>query len=633
MPILTVELVLLCLYFFSTAYITDKNLDLLRSNALETVLEMSKTEARNFNYQLREIRRNSLSLQAEHQAMFRQSASDYVKRKSLFAKETSSSLISDLNPSGHTSVYVSSDTPMSSRVQDMMLRTQEMDTRLKSLVDNNDNLVAAYFNSWNNMTRVYPSMANFYDLFPADFDMTSFNFYYMADETHNPQRRSVWTDVYLDPGGKGWMLSKLVPIYQNNVLHGVTGLDVTLGTFSRHILSTNMQWGAGALVVDNKGNIVTLSRAAESQLGLVDLKDYNAKDSLANQAVTKPTEFNFLKQNTMAGMYFSEFFNGNDESIEFTMHGLDYLVTKQKIPETGWQLFVMAPLKNVYGPILAETKQITQVGFVFLGMAAAFYVLFFVYLKQSSKVLAARITKPINQITRAIMSYDSDEKTPTVHKPVNITELDNLLSMNLKIQQAKTRYQKINKEMEIKNEQLRTLAITDQLTQLYNRLKLDEVLRYEVARAQRDNTPLSVAIIDIDKFKTVNDTFGHQVGDKVLINVSQIMLQNIRSTDILGRWGGEEFMLILPNTSHNNAYSHVNQLRKVIERANFSPVKQVTISVGLASCTQYNGETLLVELADSALYEAKENGRNRVEMASNLLPDGYDPLTPQTLAS
>jgi len=93
------------------------------------------------------------------------------------------------------------------------------------------------------------------------------------------------------------------------------------------------------------------------------------------------------------------------------------------------------------------------------------------------------------------------------------------------------------------------------------------------------------------------------------------MLNSIRSTDILGRWGGEEFMLILPNTLLEHAFEHVDQLRQKVEKADFSQVRQVTVSIGLASCSHFACEKMLIELADSALYEAKENGRNRVEMA------------------
>jgi len=609
-PILTVELILLCLYFFGTNYITEKNLELLRSSAVETVSEISKTEARNFDDQLREISRNSRSLQVEHQALFKSAFSgSHLKMKYANNRQNK-----NLKSHG-SSLFVSSKTELGPEISEKIIRTEEMNTRFKNLVENNPNLVTAYFNSWDNVSRIYPIIEDFYEQFPHDFDLKEYNFYYLADATHNPKRQSVWTDAYLDPAGKGWMLSSITPIYKNDFLEGVTGLDVTLSTFSKHILSNDLQWRSGALVMDKHGNILTMSRFAESYFGLKDLTHYNFKDTVEGQAITNPTEFNLLKQKSKSGKDFTGFFYGDENTMEFVMQGEAYLLTKEAIPETNWQLFILAPLKNVYGPIIAEKERITQIGIGFVVLAAIFYALFFVYLKRSSRNLAKRISAPIERVTNMIVNSDCGEKVHAVHEPVNITELDNLLSMNFKIQKAKLRYQKISEEMKTKNEQLKMLAITDQLTQLYNRLKLDEVLSYELARSQRDKTPLTVAIIDVDKFKQVNDSFGHQVGDTVLIGVAQVMLKNIRATDILGRWGGEEFMLILPNTSLENAYEHANNLRIKIQDASFKPVSQITVSMGLASCAQFTCEKIVVELADNALYEAKENGRNRVELA------------------
>ena len=616
-PILIVELVLLGLYFLSTHYVVKKNLELLNTNALETILEISSIEAQGFDDKLKEISRHNLSLQAEHQKMFSRSSQEGSFEQKLFAEKVGYDLSRDLNPSGNSSLYLSTNTPLIARIREKMKRTEEMDIRFKSLVDNNANLETAYFISWDNMVRIYPEKKDFHTQFPKDFDLTQYNFYYLANKIHNAERKSIWTDVHLDPAGKGWMLSNLVPVYQNSFLEGVTGLDLTLSTFSKHLSSNNLQWDAGTLVMDREGNMLTMSRSAENYLGLTEGFHDSSDNKVPEQAVTMKKELNLVKQDSDVGKHFSDFFNGSDKTSEFTINGEQYLVTKHEVSETGWQLFVMAPLNNVYGPIIAEKERIIQYGLIFLGFAAVFHALFFVYLSRSSKALAKRITSPIKQITDLIVSYDSVDKAPPVHQPVNITELDKLLSMNLKIQKAKTRYQKISQEMKVKNEQLKTLSITDQLTQLYNRLKLDEVLNYEIARSKRDETPLTVAIIDIDHFKSVNDTYGHQIGDTVLIGVSQIMLKNTRSTDILGRWGGEEFMLILPNTSPENAYEYADQLRQAIAAADFNPVKQITISIGLASCTQFNCASALVELADNALYEAKENGRNRVEEAGN----------------
>lgn len=611
LPIIMVQLVLLGLYLISHHYIIEKTLNLLRVNALDTISEISLTEAKNIDDQLREISRNSRSLQVEHQALFTHS----LKRKLAFLEPPTETEFSASHRFGNSSVFVSSKTGSSQEVSEKIVRTEKMETRLETLVNSNPNIVSSSFVSWDNVVRIYPFIEDFYDQFPRDFDLTKRNLYYLADAEHNPERESVWTNAYPATDGKGWELSNLTPVYRNNFLEGVNALTVTLNTFAKYFRSKDLQWDSGSLLLDKHGNTLTMSNAAEQYLGVSSLSNSSLKNTSEEKPTSKHKTFNLLKQNTEVGMLFSRFFNDSKKSMELTLNGKDYLLTKQGIPETGWQLFLLTPLSVVYEPILAEETKIERLCLLFLFIAAIFYALFFIRIKRSSQRLAKRITTPINKIIHMIEVNAVDDETHKIHEPVNIAELDKLLSMNLKIQKAKVRYHNISKKMSLKNKQLKTLAITDQLTQLYNRLKLDGILSYEVARSHRDKTPLAVAIIDIDKFKLVNDTFGHQVGDSVLTDVAQIMLKNIRSTDIVGRWGGEEFMLILPNTSLENASKHANKLRKLIEGSSFVPVKKVTISVGIASCREVGCKKMLVELADNALYEAKNNGRNRVELA------------------
>ncbi len=159
------------------------------------------------------------------------------------------------------------------------------------------------------------------------------------------------------------------------------------------------------------------------------------------------------------------------------------------------------------------------------------------------------------------------------------------------------------------------LSVTDQLTQLYNRLKLEAVFSEEIQRAQRYHTPFSIIMLDIDHFKSVNDTYGHDIGDKTLIDVAKILKQNSRTTDIVGRWGGEEFMIVLPQTDTDAAYEHAQILREMIEKHNFEAVGKKTSSFGVSSFISGDTSKTIVKRADDALYEAKKSGRNRVCLA------------------
>ncbi|QJQ02231.1 sensor domain-containing diguanylate cyclase [Herbaspirillum rubrisubalbicans] len=165
------------------------------------------------------------------------------------------------------------------------------------------------------------------------------------------------------------------------------------------------------------------------------------------------------------------------------------------------------------------------------------------------------------------------------------------------------------------NEKLALLAVTDKLTGLANRMKLDETLDSEIARAHRYGTKLSLILLDVDHFKEVNDKFGHSAGDAVLVRIAEILRTNVRATDIVGRWGGEEFLLILPQCDVEASWRMAEKLRLIVERHSFALVDKRTCSFGVAAYQFGHDGTTLLSLADSALYRAKNNGRNRVEIA------------------
>ena len=169
-------------------------------------------------------------------------------------------------------------------------------------------------------------------------------------------------------------------------------------------------------------------------------------------------------------------------------------------------------------------------------------------------------------------------------------------------------------ELSLKNEELYKLSITDKLTNLFNREKIDSTLQEEINRSQRYGTVFSIILIDIDFFKKVNDNFGHQVGDEVLQECAKVFASTLRQTDILGRWGGEEFLIICPQTTQENAIKTAEKLNTVIKLHKFVTYpNSITISVGVAS---YNKDIKkfddIVLNADKALYEAKNQGRDRV---------------------
>jgi len=167
---------------------------------------------------------------------------------------------------------------------------------------------------------------------------------------------------------------------------------------------------------------------------------------------------------------------------------------------------------------------------------------------------------------------------------------------------------------EKQKKELEKLSQTDKLTALYNRFKLDESLNIEVDRMKREKAPLSLIMVDIDKFKTINDNYGHLIGDKVIVQVSKILKNNTRKVDVIGRWGGEEFMILCPNTTIKAAIELAKKLRKIIAKAKFETKQKETASFGVSQFEDGDDVDSFINRADHALYRAKDNGRNRVEV-------------------
>jgi diguanylate cyclase (GGDEF)-like protein/PAS domain S-box-containing protein len=160
--------------------------------------------------------------------------------------------------------------------------------------------------------------------------------------------------------------------------------------------------------------------------------------------------------------------------------------------------------------------------------------------------------------------------------------------------------------------QMEQLSVTDPLTKLFNRFRLDSVFKSELVRCERYKCELSVIIIDVDGFKAINDKYGHQIGDIVLKSVADVLRDNIRKADTLGRWGGEEFIIICPETDVTGATHLAEKVRKAVEAHKFAMVSKVTCSLGVAGYEPGFDESIMIKYADQALYKAKQHGRNRV---------------------
>jgi diguanylate cyclase (GGDEF)-like protein len=199
----------------------------------------------------------------------------------------------------------------------------------------------------------------------------------------------------------------------------------------------------------------------------------------------------------------------------------------------------------------------------------------------------------------------------------HLTRVFNLMTDRL--QRSRSEVEAASRVLRAQNRALETLAITDGLTGLYNRKKIDDILAEQFARFQRNHRPFAVLMLDLDNFKLVNDNFGHVAGDEVLAAVAAILKRAVRKIDYVARYGGEEFVVVLVETTLGAALDVAERIRSEVEIARLGlgdRLLSVTVSLGVThSCEDNDGPEYMLARADRALYEAKRAGRNQVQCA------------------
>jgi diguanylate cyclase (GGDEF)-like protein len=176
-----------------------------------------------------------------------------------------------------------------------------------------------------------------------------------------------------------------------------------------------------------------------------------------------------------------------------------------------------------------------------------------------------------------------------------------------------------NKALVETNKELHQLSITDGLTGLLNRKHILELLDKEISRSRRYGQPVSILMLDIDHFKNVNDTYGHQTGDAVMRRLADCFYEAVRENDMVGRYGGEEFLILLPDSNAQNGIQTAQRIRKMVRDLEIETSGEnvtVTVSIGVSSYPQYGQDAdAVICAADAALYQAKSNGRNQVVLS------------------
>lgn len=295
------------------------------------------------------------------------------------------------------------------------------------------------------------------------------------------------------------------------------------------------------------------------------------------------------------------------------IYDLYLLEATKKSPANNYETIVLSQLVVRKGEVLGYVQVEVDKGWIVPQIKKErnhiimlFSVMFLAGLLFVLPVIYFKILKPLNRlIDQAHMLSQGDLETPCKWRG-----RDELSMLGRTLDSMRS---KLNENFKTMQE----LAVTDELTGLPNRRGFNIEVRKLLQLSKRYRHPLSIALLDLDHFKKINDTYGHAVGDDVLAAFSRKVSRRIRKTDLLARVGGEEFVLVMPETSINAAGLLLNDLRRVISSKPFGHGEIVSISIGVTCFTGNESLNELLDMSDKALYDAKEKGRNRVVVYSD----------------
>lgn len=425
LPILTIEIFLLVLYFSINAWTNYQTERTLQGEVTSVLPGIANRQAQSISNDFAGISRQTAYFAAAHVGPVSQPANYPVQGEQPAFAFAPNGTWYQTNLAEGSSLFYSKIPRISEHMKEVAAHTACLNDLYRHVVRDNPDVAAAYYNTADGMNRLYPYIPKVYEQYPATLDMATYNFFYLGDAKHDPARVPVWTGVYLDPAGNGWMLSCVAPVYVADTVAGVVGLDVTINTIVKHVLAMQLPWKASAFLADDKGMILAMSPEVEELFGLKELKDH-VYDSAISTERLKPEDYNlFNNADTGVSKAFRRIYDASDVARSVTIKGRQLFIIQDKISETGWRLFVVAQSDEVYRAIHAVTRLSHRIGYVVILGMLLFYIAFFLFLRRRARTMAVEIIRPIRTLAEATSRIGTAQQSGAIAQS-GIEEIDAL---------------------------------------------------------------------------------------------------------------------------------------------------------------------------------------------------------------
>ena len=432
LPLILIELLLIAAYLITSNFVSRENIKAAHESANEELGRLVQLESRRIEQELHSVEQLTDLYRHQTERAYRTPFTPESRELARYRSTPKGAWFTAVDIGG-SAAYYSGITQISEKEKQKSLQLAQLDPVMIDIQQSNPLVVQIYLNTYDSLNRIYPYLKPILT-FGEELDIPSYNFYYDADASHNPGRKTVWTEVYKDPAGQGWMTSCIAPVYSDNFLEAVVGLDVTVKTIIEHILNISIPWDGSVLLLDHKGTIMAMSSEGESLLGLSQMKD-NQDDTIIKQNTFKPEQYNIHKHTALKTIV-SRIFETESGIAPLSSLAYPQFLGWATVAQTGWKLLVLVPEKNILAAASNLKDRIQKVSWIIMAGTILFTLLFLFFLYFRTRQTSLAIASPIDLLDQMAEKIGNGE--PGQAPPLSgIMEIDrtagNLVLMERKL--------------------------------------------------------------------------------------------------------------------------------------------------------------------------------------------------------
>lgn len=417
-PLLVVEVAIIAAYVLTSVLAYRENTLSLRSLSESQVRGIASREAENINQRLLAVSGLAEVLRRETATSL---ATPYTPPPQVLASYAMSPTGAYLTTrdTGNGAMFFTGAVPIGEKEKRKAQQLAQIDRVLRAVKEANPIIVQAYLNTWDSLNRIYP----YFDVvsqYPPKMDIPAYNFYYDADARHNPERRVVWTDAYLDPAGAGWIVSSIAPVYTADFLEAVVGIDITIDAIVNQVLSLPVPWEGYGVLVSGKGTVIALPKSGEEDWGLAELTRHDYQTAIRKDTF-KPDDFNLFRRQRLRPV--GDLVGGAQTGVAALEFNGQKLLAWATVAEPGWKLLIFVPRANVFSVVDDLRNQAERIAWTMVIGLVVFYCAFFAWLYRRARSESRKLTAPLLEVNDVMRSLGRGEFIHAERR-YEISELD-----------------------------------------------------------------------------------------------------------------------------------------------------------------------------------------------------------------